>query len=88
MVIYTARDKRTPKKKQEEVNEWIGFFVKLVNEFQKKRYFQTEKSEKLRSGSKEQTYGCRMELVNFLGKKLFDAESFAEVVALFVNYHG
>ena len=39
MVIYTARDKRTPKKKQEEVNEWIGFFVKLVNEFQTKRYF-------------------------------------------------
>jgi hypothetical protein len=88
MVIYTARDKRTPKKKQEEVNEWIGFFVKLVNEFQTKRYFRTEKSEKLRSGSKEKTYGCRMELFNFLGGKLFGAESFAEVVALFVNYHG
>ena len=61
-----------------------------MNEFQTKGYFRTEKSEKLRSGSKEKTYGCRMELFSFLGEKLFGAESFAEVVALFVNYqdHG
>ena len=88
MVIFKAIDKRCPKKKQAEVQEWVLFFLDLVKEFQRKKNFGRVKTEKLRKGSKEITYGARMNLFYFLGRKLFGVECFAEVVALFLDYHG
>ena len=94
MVIFLAAHKRTPKLMQREVDEWYDFFEDLKKEFQKKKW-KTKFSDDLKDGNKafrspqkEAQFGGRVKLFEFLGSKLFGADSFHEVVAFFLLYYG
>jgi hypothetical protein len=66
----------------------------LKKEFQKKKW-KTKFSDDLKDGNKafrspqkEAQFGGRVKLFEFLGSKLFGADSFHEVVAFFLLYYG
>ena len=72
----------------------VWFFEDLKKEFQKKKW-KTKFSDDLKDGNKafrspqkEAQFGGRVKLFEFLGSKLFGADSFHEVVAFFLLYYG